>query len=190
MSVRPVSLAAMALLALLLQGCFPNAFSGERAGVLVAQDRRAEDARRDDREIEAKASDLVYRNNKVFIHVNVTSFNRMVLLSGEVPDQVTRSELEKIVAALPLVSGVHNELVVAGNSSLLSRSNDSRLTSSVKMKSVADSRFDSNMIKVFTEAGTVYLMGLVYPSEAEAAAEVASSVKGVQRVVKLFEYLK
>ncbi|HEY0665467.1 MAG TPA: BON domain-containing protein, partial [Gallionella sp.] len=134
MSMRFVALAGLVLLSSLLQGCFPNAFSGEKAGVLVAQDRRAEDARRDDREIEARASDLIYRDKKVFIHVNVTSFNRMVLLSGEVPDQATRSELEKTVTEIPLVSGVHNELVVTGNSSLWSRSNDSRLTSSVKMK--------------------------------------------------------
>lgn len=182
-------LIGLVLLALLLQGCFPNAFSGDKAGVLVAQDRRAEDARRDDREIEDRAIELVYKDRKVFKHVNVTSFNRSVLLSGEVPDEATRSELAKIVAAIKLVSEVHNELAVAGNSSILSRSNDSRLTSSVKMKFVADQRFDSNVIKVHTEAGTVYLMGLVYRSEAEAAAEVASSTSGVRRVVKLFEYL-
>jgi osmotically-inducible protein OsmY len=187
--MRLIAIVWLALLTGLLQGCFPNAFSGDKAGVLVAQDRRAEDARRDDREIEDRAVDLVYKDSKVFKHVNITSFNRKVLLTGEVPDEATKSELGKIVTAIELVSEVHNELAVAGNSSLLSRSNDSRLTSSVKMKFVADKRFDSNVIKVVTEAGTVYLMGLVYRSEAEAAAEVASSTKGVQRVVKLFEYL-
>jgi osmotically-inducible protein OsmY len=189
MSMRLTVLASMALLTGLLQGCFPNAFSGDKAGVLVAQDRRAEDARRDDREIESRAIDLVYKNTEVFMHVNATSFNRKVLLSGEVPDESTKAELEKTVTSIELVTEVHNELTVAANSSLLSRSNDSRLTSSVKMMFVADKRFDSNVIRVMVENNTVYLMGLVYRSEAEAAAEVASSVKGVQRVVKLFEYL-
>ncbi|MBI5431094.1 MAG: BON domain-containing protein [Nitrosomonadales bacterium] len=177
------------LLTGLLQGCFPNAFHGERAGVLVAQDRRADDARIDDRDIEAKAVDLVYKQSGVFMHVNVTSFNRKVLLSGEVPTEAARGEVEKIVSSVEKVGGVTNELVVSGGSSLLSRSNDSLITSNVKMKLVADGWLDSNMVKVFVENGTVFLMGIVYREEAEAAAETASSTKGVQRVVKLFEYL-
>ena len=185
--MRFIALAGLLTLTGLLQGCFPNAFSGQPAGALVSQDRRAEEARRDDREIETKAIDMVYKNTKVFMHVNATSFNRKVLLSGEVPDEVTKAELEKRVAAIPLVSGVNNELVVGENSSMLSRSNDSRLTASVKIKFVADGRFDSNVINVFTEKGTVFLRGIVYPSEAEAAAEAASAVSGVKRVVKLFE---
>ena len=182
-------MAGLLVISGLLQGCFPNAFDGEAAGVLIAQDRREDEARRDDREIERKAIDLVYRETKTFMHVNVTSFNRKVLVSGEVPTEAAKAEVEKAVASVEKVAEVNSQLVVGGNSSLLSRGNDSRLISSVKLKFVADARFDSNMITVFVENGTVYLMGLVYREEAEAAAETASSVKGVQKVVKLFEYL-
>jgi len=187
--MRSSILACLFLLTGVLQGCFPNAFNGEAAGVLVAQDRRAEDARKDDREIEVKAAELIYKNSKTFIHVNVTSFNRKVLISGEVPDEATKSEIEKAVLSVQKVTEVHNELAIGGNSSLFSRSGDSGITSSLKLKFVADGRFDSNLIKVFVENGTAFLMGIVYREEAEAAAETASSVKGVQKVVKLFEYL-
>jgi len=173
----------------LLQGCFPNAFDGEPAGVLIAQDRRTDEARSDDREIEDRAIKLVYKENDSFMHVNVTSYNRKVLLSGEVPSEAAKAEVGKTVASVEKVADVNNQLVVSGNSSLLSRGKDSRLTSSVKLKFVADSRFDSNLVRVFVENGTAYLMGLVYREEAAAAAETASSVKGVQKVVKLFEYL-
>lgn len=189
MSMRFIALAGWVLLVGLLQGCFPNAFHGERADGIVAQDRRDDAARSDDRDIEASVADLVYRQTKVFMHVNVTSFNRKVLLSGEVPDEAAKSEMEKVAASADKVGEVHNHLAVSGNSSLLSRSNDSLIASSVKMKFVADGRFDSNLIRVFVENGTVFLMGIVYRQEADAAAETASGAKGVQRVVKLFEYL-
>lgn len=182
-------LAVLALLAVVLQGCFPNAFHGEKAGVLIAQDRRTEEARRDDLDIEARAIELIYKQAGVYIHVNVTSFNRKVLLSGEVPNETIRGEVEKAITSIEKVGEVHNELVVTGNSSLLTRSSDSLINSNVKMKFVADGRFDSNMIKVFTDNGTVFLMGIVYREEAEVAAVDASATKGVQRVIKLFEYL-
>lgn len=189
MRMRPFALSGLLLLAGLLQGCFPNAFHGEPAGVLLAQDRRADDARKDDREIEARAVDLVYKQVSVFMHVNVNSFNRKVLVSGEVPNELTKAEVGKLVSSVEKVAEVNNQLVVSGNSSLLSRSNDSLITSNVKMKLVADGRLDSNMVKVFVENGMVFLMGIVYREEADAAAETASSAKSVQRVVKLFEYL-
>ena len=180
---------ALVLLAGLLQGCVPAATTGERTGGLVAQDRRDNEARLDDRGIEAKAGDLIYDQARVLMHVNVTSYNRKVLISGEVPDEATRAGIEKGIASIEKVREVNNELVVSGNSSLVSRSNDSLIASNVKLKFVADGRFDANHIKVVTENGTVFLMGIVNHAEAEAAAEIASAAKGVQRVVKLFEYL-
>lgn len=194
MRMRLINLAGLALLAGLLQGCFPNAFKegafkGERAGVLVAQDRRDDDARLDDRDIEAKAGNLVYKQSKVFMRVNVTSFNRKVLISGEVPDEATRTEVEQIISSVEKVNKINNELAVSGSSSLVSRSNDSLIGSNVKLRLVADGRLDSNLIKVVTENGTVFLMGIVNRAEADAAAEIASTTTGVQRVVKLFEYL-
>ena len=189
MKMRLIAYAGLMVSVGLVQGCFPNAYKdGEPAG-LVAEDRRATDARSDDRTIEAKAIDLVYAQRDKFIHVNVNSYNRKVLISGEVPDEATKAWVDKIVTSIEKVAEVNNYLLVSENSSLLSRSNDSRLTSGVKLKFVADDRFDSNQVKVFVENGTVFLMGLVYRHEADAAAETASGVKGVQKVVKLFEYL-
>lgn len=189
MKMRLFIYAGLAILIGLLQGCFPNAYKdGEPAG-LVAEDRRAAEALSDDRAIQAKATNLVYAQRDKFIHVNVTSYNRKVLVSGEVPDEATKTWVETTVTSIEKVAEVNNHLVVSENSSLLSRSNDSRLTSSVKLKFVADDRFDSNQVKVVVENGTVFLMGLVYRHEADAAAETASGVKGVQKVVKLFEYL-
>ncbi len=187
--MRLIALTGLLLLTGLLQGCFPNAFKGGEHAGLVAEDRRTGEARIDDREIEKDAADLIYRLSDAYIRVNVTSFNHKVLVSGEVPNEVIKGQVEKSAQSVSKVSEVFNELTVGANSSLLSRSNDSRLTSNVKLKFVADERFDSNQVRVVVENGTVFLMGLVYRHEAEAAAETASGVKGVQQVVKLFEYL-
>jgi len=177
------------LLAGLLQGCVHAASTGERTGGLVAQDRRDSEARTDDRAIETRAGNLIYAQTRVLMHVNVTSFNRRVLISGEVPTEAARGEVEKIVSSVEKVSEVMNELVVSGNSSLLSRSNDSLIASNVKLRFVTGKQFDANHIKVVTENGTVFLMGIVNRSEGGAAAEAASAAKGVQRVVTIFEYL-
>lgn len=173
----------------LLQGCFPVVAAGAGAGVLMATDRRTSGAYVEDQAIETKAFDRIGKQFKSTVHVNVTSYNRNVLISGEVPDEATKTQVERIVSNIVNVNKIYNELAIAGLSSLTSRSNDTLITSNVKLRFVNDKRFSANSIKVVTEYGTVYLLGIVNPSEAAAAAEVASGSKGVSRVVKLFEYV-
>ncbi len=172
-----------------LQGCFPVVAAGAGAGALMVQDRRTSGAYVEDQAIETKAFDRIGKQFQSAVHVNVTSYNRNVLISGEVPDDATRAQIEHIVANIQNVRKTHNDLLVAGNSSLTSRSSDSLITSNVKMRFMGDKRFSATSIKVVTENGTVYLMGIVNRAEAGAAAEVASGTSGVQRVIELFEFV-
>ena len=186
--MRIVSLLLLVLVSGALQGCFPVAAVGVGAGVMMAQDRRTSGAYVEDQAIETKAFDRIGKQYKE-VHVNVTSFNRNVLISGEVPSETVKTEIGKFVSGIENVRNVSNELVVSSPSSLTSRSSDSLITSDVKLRFVQDKRFDADHIKVVTENGTVFLMGIVKRAEAEAATEIASLTGGVQRIVKLFEYL-
>jgi osmotically-inducible protein OsmY len=123
------------------------------------------------------------------VHVNITSFNRHVLLTGEVPTEEAKADIAKMVAGVQNVKAVSNELAVSGKSSLTSRSGDAIITADVKLRFVNNQVFQPDHVKVITENGVVFLMGLVYHKEASSAAELASTTGGVQRVVKVFEYL-
>lgn len=173
-----------------LQGCFPVVATGMGAGALMAADRRTAGAYIDDQEIEVKASNRIGEQYKDKVYVNVTSFNHHVLITGEVPDETTRTGVEHVVAAIANVKAVSNELTIGPLSSMSSRADDTLITSNVKLRFLDNKNtFQANMVKVVTENGTVYLMGLVFHKEADAAANIASTTKGVQRVVKVFEYL-
>jgi osmotically-inducible protein OsmY len=172
-----------------LQGCFPVVAAGVGAGVMMAQDRRPKGAYLEDQRIEVEASDIAYSQFKVLMHVNFTSFNRIVLISGEVPDEATKTAISKIVSGIDKVRRVNNELVVSRPGSLASRSNDTLITSDIKLQYVNNAHFGVDHIKVVTENNTVYLMGIVTRSEGNEAAEIASTSKGVKAVVKMFEYL-
>lgn len=172
-----------------LQGCFPVVAAGTGAGILIGQDRRSGGAYVEDEGIEIKAFDRIGKQFKNTVHVNVTSYNRNVLITGEVPDETAKAQVERIVANIQNVGKIYNELVVAGQSSMTSRSNDTLITSNVKLRFVGDKRFSTNSFKVVTENGTVYLMGIINRAEALAASEVASGSRGVSRVVELFEYV-
>jgi osmotically-inducible protein OsmY len=189
MTVRVVSVLLLVLVSGSLQGCFPVVAVGVGAGVMLAQDRRTRDAMIEDQQIETMAAERVDKQLKSVMHVNVTSYNHNVLISGEVPDERTKMEIENIISAIEEVRNVYNELAVSSTSSLASRSNDGLVTSNIKLRFVNDKRFNADQIKVVTENGTVYLMGLVKHDEADAASDVTSTTKGVQRVVRLFEYL-
>lgn len=173
-----------------LQGCFPVVATGVGTGALMAADRRTTGAYIEDQEIESKAGNRISEQYKKKVHVNVTSFNRHVLLTGEVPDETTRTGVERIAASITNVKAVSNELIVSGNSSLSSRANDTLITSNVKLRFLDNKNaFKADHVKVVTEDGTVYLMGLVFHKEGDAAAQIASTTSGVQKVVKVFEYL-
>ncbi len=179
----------IAALLLALQGCFPIAAVGVGAGALIGADRRTTGAYLEDAAIEGKASSQILDQYKDTVHASVTSFNRHVLITGEAPSVEAKAGIEKIVASVPEVKSVSNELVIAGNSSLRSRTNDSLVTSNVRLRFIDNKVFQPNHIKVVTENGTAFLMGRVYRKEAEAATDITSNSKGVQRVVTLFEYL-
>lgn len=187
--MRIVSLLLVVLVSGSLQGCFPVAAVGVSTGVLMAKDRRTSGAYIEDQGIETKSFDHIGKKYKDGINVNVTSFNRNVLISGEVPNDATKTEIGRIVAGIENVRNVNNELTVSGISSLTSRGSDTLITSDVKLRFVGDKRFEADHVKVITESGTVYLLGLVKHAEADAAAELASTTGGVRRVVKLFEYI-
>ena len=187
--MRIVSLLLLAIMSGALSGCFPIIAIGMGAGVAMSQDRRTSGAFVEDEGIELKALDRIAKQYPANVHAIVTSFNRNVLISGEVPTEAVKLEIGKLVYGIENVRNVNNELIIAGVSSLTQRSSDSLITSDVKLRFLRDKRFSAEHIKVVTEGGTVYLMGIVRRAEATAATEVASTTGGVMRVVKLFEYL-
>ncbi|MGH8682666.1 MAG: BON domain-containing protein, partial [Burkholderiales bacterium] len=122
-------------------------------------------------------------------HVNIASYNKQVLLTGETTTEALKAEVEKIAVAVPEAKGVVNEIRIAPLASLASRSYDTYLTSAVKARFVGDQKFNPIHVKVVTEAGVVYLMGLVTRKEADEATHIARHVSGVKRVVRIFEYI-
>lgn len=172
-----------------LQGCFPLVAGGVGVGAAMAADRRTSGAYVEDEGIEWRASSAISDRMGDAVHVNVTSFNRNVLLTGEAPSEAHRAEIERVVGRVPNVRGITNEVQVAGISSLTSRSNDSVVTSKVKARFVDAATFGAQHVKVVTEAGTVYLLGLVTRREADAATDVARRTSGVRKVVRVFEYI-
>lgn len=187
--MRIVSLLLLVFVSGSLQGCFPVVAAGVGTGIMMAQDRRTSGAYVEDETIENKAFDRIGKQYKNTVHVNVTSFNRNVLISGEAPSEEVKAEIGKLVSGIENVRNASNELTISGPSSMTSRSSDSLITSDVKLRFAGDKRFNADHVKVVTENGTVFLMGIVKRVEADAATEVTSTTGGVQRVVKLFEYL-
>ena len=173
-----------------LQGCAAAVVGGAAVGASVAVDRRTTGVYVSDQEIEVKALE---RLSKAYPEkansISATSYNKQVLLTGQVQDDATRTGAVKLVKAIPDVRTVFDELNVGPVSSLTTEANDSAITSNVKARLLADDRVPSGTIKVVTESGVVYLMGLVTEAEAKAATAVASSSSGVTKVVTLFEYI-
>lgn len=143
----------------------------------------------DDENIERQAISQINSRHTGTVHVNVTSFNRRLLLSGEVSSDASKSEIEKIVSGVANVRAINNELVVGNIRGIASSTSDSLVTSDVKFRFVNEGAFHTNQVKIITENGTVFLMGSVHRKEAASAAELASTTNGVRRVVMLFEYL-
>ena len=179
---------ALAIAGSFLSGCAAVAVTGVTAAALMAADRRTSGTYIEDETIEWKVVNLM-RNDFGAEHINATSFNRRVLLTGEAHTEEIKKRAEDAVRRIPNVKEVTNELQVAGVSSFASRGGDSLVTSNVKARMVNNGRFSPTHVKVLTESGVVYLMGLVTPAEADAAVEIARTTSGVARVVKVFEYL-
>ncbi|MEK7874795.1 MAG: BON domain-containing protein [Pseudomonadota bacterium] len=186
--MRNLRLLVLLIIIPLLHGCAAAVIGGAGTAVLVAEDRRTVGTVAEDEGIELKARSRIDERFKD-PHVNITSYNRMVLLTGEAPDAATRSQIEKIARAVENVRGVYNEIAVSGNTALSARANDSYLTSKVKTRFIDQHKFNAIHVKVVTEANVVFLMGLVKRKEADDATEIARTTGGVQKVVKLFDYL-
>lgn len=172
-----------------LTACLPLIAGGAAAGGAAAADRRTSGIYVEDENIELKAVKKMETNLGEYAHVNVTSYNRNVLLTGEVPDAAARTKAELLVKEIVNIRDITNEIVVGPKSSLSTRSNDTYITSKVKTKFVTESKFSANHVKVVTENSVVYLLGIVNKAEADAAAEIASNTDGVAKVVKVFEYI-
>jgi osmotically-inducible protein OsmY len=190
---RLVSVAAVSLLAsapgALVTGCAPIVIGATvGAGTLVAMDRRSTGVRASDQSIEAKLTKTFGDRWGLAVHVNVTSYDGTVLLTGEVPTADVRDEIGRIAKSTEYVREVANELVVGPESEIGARTQDSYITSKVKARLVEAGRLDANNVKVVTERRVVYLLGRVSHGEGSAAAEIAASTSDVARVVKMFQY--
>ncbi len=182
-------LAALPLSAMTLQGCFPVVAVGAGTAVVRMEDRRTGGTQIEDEGIELRAGNRISERFGDKVHVNVTSYNRAVLLTGEAPDAATKSAIEAIVRAVPNVrpGGITNDIMIAAPSSLGARSNDSFITSKVKARFLDARKFNPVHVKVVTEAGVVYLLGMVTEREAADAVEITRTTGGVRKVVKVFE---
>ena len=172
-----------------LSGCFGLVVGAGVAGAMSAVDRRTLGAQTEDKAINVKAEIKMNQIAGSNGHINVTSFNRKVLLTGEVRDEAMKQAAEREVRAIENVVSVINELEVSGASSYTSRSSDALITAKVKTSLVDMKTVSAVSLKVTTERGVVYLMGVVTPREGNIAADVAKGVSGVMRVVKIFEYI-
>ncbi|KAB2897998.1 MAG: BON domain-containing protein [Burkholderiaceae bacterium] len=182
-------LLAAAALAGGLSACVPLVVGGAAVGTMVAVDRRTSGTQLEDESIEMRAANRVYEMLGDRAHVNVTSWNRQVLLTGEVPTAEDRQKVEQAVLGVENVRSIVNELVVAPNSSVSQRSNDVLITGKVKASFVDAKDIMSSAFKVVTERGVVYLMGRVTQREATRATEITRGVSGVAKVVRVFEII-
>jgi osmotically-inducible protein OsmY len=172
-----------------LQGCVAVVVGGAVMCTLAETDRRTLGAQTEDKAIVLKGESAVNRALGDAAHVNVNSFNRRALLTGEVANEAAKASAERELKAVQGVVGVQNEIVIAGLSNFSSRSSDAVITTKVKASFVDTKGLYGSAFKVVTEASTVFLMGRVTPREGDLAARVAAGVNGVRKVVKVFEYI-
>ena len=188
-----LSILSVILLAplLLMQGCAPVAVTGATTAVsTVVADRRTTGTIIEDEAIENKSRLALWDRKELNkrVHVNVTSYNTSVLVSGEAPTEEDRQAVIDLVKNVEKVTRVFDEITIAAPSSLLSRSADGVVTAKIKTKLIAEKDLSTLHIKVVTENGVTFLMGLVSREEGDIATEIARRTGGVQKVVKLFEY--
>lgn len=189
MMARYIKSCTIVFICIWLSGCVAVAGGAVATGAVVANDRRTTGTFVEDQAIEIKAarelnSDTEIRDNT---HISITSYNTVVLMTGEAPSEELRKKAVEIVRHVPTVTKVYNEIAVAAPSSYMSRSSDTMITTKVKTKLFGQEGLDATKVKVVTERGIVYLMGLLDEKEASIATEAARQVGGVQKVVKLFQ---
>ena len=172
-----------------LQGCVGLIVGGAVAGAVATADRRTLGAQADDKAIAIKAEARLPKITGEDVHINANSFNRRLLLTGEVRDQAMKEAVEREVRMINGVVAVVNELGIGGPATYTSRSSDALVTAKVKASLVDMKTITASSFKVITERGTVFLMGRVTQREGQVAADVARGVAGVNKVVKVFEYI-
>ncbi len=191
-AIRRLALAvlASALVSSTLTACLPLLIGGAAVGgSLVATDRRTSGAQLDDQGIELRAMSRLRDNMGSRARVSVTSYNRQVLLTGEVLNEQDRKLVEQVVTRMENVSAVFNELAIINSPSLVQRSSDVLITGQVKALLIDAKDLYANAFKVVTERGIVYLMGRVTQREADRATEIVRGARGVQKVVRIFEVI-
>ncbi len=175
-----------------LSGCTATTATTAAGGAAVAStDQRSFGTQLDDEIIELNASNAIYQDQRLNqqSHVNITSYNFIVLITGETPTKEMRSRIDAIVKSIPKVRRVHNMMTIAAPSSLLSRTSDTALTGRIKTEMLAQGGNFANKVKVVTENGTTYLMGVVTRAQGDLAVKLTQGIGGVQKIVKLFEYI-
>ncbi len=176
--------------AIILQGCAGLVIAGGATAGAMANDRRTSGSYVDDETIEWKIIDVLYQDEQIDeqTHLNATSYNGIVLLTGEIPNDEMRVKIGEKVRGVRGVRQLHDETSIAAPSSMMSRSGDTWITSKVKTAMLTDDTDMGARTKVVTDKGVVYLMGIVSPQEADKLTDIARRVGGVQKVVKVFEY--
>ena len=182
-------LCAAAVVLSSLNGCAPLMLGTGVGGAFVVTDRRTSGAQLEDQGIEIKASNRIREAVGERGHINVTSYNRVILLTGEVVSEADRLTIEQVAARTENVRSVVNELAVMGSSSLTSRSSDLLVQAKIKATLVDARDLQSNAFKVVVERGEVFLMGMVTEREANRAADLVASVSGVLKVVKVLHII-
>lgn len=184
------ALTAVTLSSSMLSACAPVLIGGAVAGgTMTATDRRTLGTQLEDKNIELKVSGRINERFSDQAHVNVNSFNRQVLLTGEVDNTSAQTEIVRITRGVENVKSIVNEVAVTTKSSLGQRTYDSYITGKIRTALISQDELASNAIHITTEAGEVFLMGIVTPREADLAANAAAKVSGVKKVVKLFEII-
>ena len=190
MNKSTASLLSTLVMCLGLASCAaPLMFGGVLGGAMVASDRRTTGIQLEDEGIEQRAASAMRENFGTKEHINITSYNRQVLITGEVSNDTIRTQAEQLVGRVQNVRTVVNELAVGPASSLTDRSSDAVLVAKVKAAMIDTEDVFANVYKVVGERGTIYLMGRVTQREAKRATDVVRGVSGVKRVVRVFEYL-
>lgn len=180
---------AAATLAAALSGCAPLILGGAAVGALVTMDRRSPGAQLDDETIELRGASRLREALGDGVHVNINSYNRQVLLTGEVPNEAAKQTAEQVVSRVDNVKGIVNELTVMSSTTLAQRSSDTLVTAKVRASLVDARDLYVSAFRVVTERGTVYLMGRVTQREADRATQMVRNIPGVQRVVRIFEII-
>jgi osmotically-inducible protein OsmY len=186
---RTFNLFFLSIAATSLTGCFPLIAGGVAGGAMVIADRRNPGTQAIDRGIQLEAESFLIKKYGDNVHINVTVFNRRVLLTGETRTEELKADITRQIRAMKNVTEVFNELTPAPISALTARANDSFLTTRIKSTFIATEGVPSNSMRVVTESSKVYLMGIATEAEANRAVDIARSIPGVKQVTKLFDLI-